>query len=378
MPTQETLPDMNPGTLGKRFEDYNNRTSGFDYLRITLALAVMSWHAVDASYGIEFSSDLQTTPIGNVVRMLLPMFFALSGFLVAGSLFRTASLFVFASHRVFRIFPALIVEVVLSAFIFGALVTSLSTWEYFTDLKFYRYLFNAIGWIYFYLPGVFTENPVGWTNISLWTVPLELECYVALIALAYFMKAHEKPKFFIALTIGLHFAMPGIDYLLGSIDDLTINRVHPRLLVLSFLAGVSIYLFRGLIPLNWPLFIVSGLVAYGCATNAVTSYLLPFPIAYFTIFIGLQNIPRLPIIFNGDYSYGMYLYAFPFQQLYSYLFPENLGWWQNMAFAVPSAAVFAAFSWHCIEKPILMHRKTLVAKVEGAWQRLRNKPSQAG
>ena len=61
------------------------------------------------------------------------MFFCLSGFLVAGSLERCRTPISFAGLRIFRIFPALVVEVLLSALILGPLLTHYSLKMYFMN-----------------------------------------------------------------------------------------------------------------------------------------------------------------------------------------------------------------------------------------------------
>jgi peptidoglycan/LPS O-acetylase OafA/YrhL len=110
--------------------------------------------------------------------MILPMFFALSGFLVTGSLFRTRTLTEFIALRLLRLVPALAVEVTLSAVVLGALFTSLPIGQYFSDPAFWKYFLNIAGRIHYSLPGVFQDNPIPIVNISLWTIPYELEWYL--------------------------------------------------------------------------------------------------------------------------------------------------------------------------------------------------------
>ncbi len=54
----------------------------------------------------------------------------------------------------------------------------------------------------------------------------------------------------------------------------------------------------------------------------------------------------------GDYSYGLYIYAFPVQGLVQHLFgpltPAG-----NMLLALPPTLVLAVLSWHLVEKPWL-------------------------
>jgi peptidoglycan/LPS O-acetylase OafA/YrhL len=56
---------------------------GFDFMRVFLAVSVLGWHSVQVSQGTLAAA--QNTPFWFVDYSILPMFFGLSGFLVAGS-----------------------------------------------------------------------------------------------------------------------------------------------------------------------------------------------------------------------------------------------------------------------------------------------------
>src|SRR5262249_49082197 len=103
-------------TLGARLALANDRPSGFDYLRLGLAVSIIAWHGVVVCYGYASEANLWLGPIGPLGWFLVPSFFALSGFLVMGSLYRN-DLLSFLALRGLRIFPALAVELLLSAFI---------------------------------------------------------------------------------------------------------------------------------------------------------------------------------------------------------------------------------------------------------------------
>ena len=74
----------------------------------------------------------------------------------------------------------------LSALVLGPLLTTLPLSKYFTDPQFFRYFGNIVGWITFYLPGVFQQNDPPIVNINLWTLPSEFDCYVITAALMSF------------------------------------------------------------------------------------------------------------------------------------------------------------------------------------------------
>jgi peptidoglycan/LPS O-acetylase OafA/YrhL len=79
-------------TIARRIEETGGRSSGFDYLRIGLALSVIAVHSTKVSYGMVADRTIWGPPQLVFSHIILPMFFALSGFLVAGSLERCRTL----------------------------------------------------------------------------------------------------------------------------------------------------------------------------------------------------------------------------------------------------------------------------------------------
>lgn len=170
-------------------QKYGGIYPGFNFLRHALAFTILAHHtrillrgqeAVDAGYvkgsllstmgadGAFSLAHFSTELLRPLLFALVGSFFALSGFLVADSAFRTRSLRVFLVFRVLRILPALFSEVTLSAFLLGAFITTLPLADYFSHSDVYAYLGNIIGNIHFFLPGVFTSNPIqGIVNANL-------------------------------------------------------------------------------------------------------------------------------------------------------------------------------------------------------------------
>jgi peptidoglycan/LPS O-acetylase OafA/YrhL len=94
------------------------------------------------------------------------------------------------------------------------------------------------------------------------------------------------------------------------------------------------------------------------------------PAAYLTVWVGLTDPPRIPIVMGGDYSYGIYIFAFPIQQALAETTLFRL-WYLNMPAATLLSLLYAVFSWHYIEKRALGQKKSAVALVErfGAFAR---------
>ena len=360
-----------PGSIGATMAAAGGPTSGFDYMRIALALGVVAWHSMAIAYGREAIDDFLMGPLGPGVRLLVPMFFALSGFLVTQSLERTPSLKVFLTFRILRIFPALTVEVLLCAFLFGALFTALPLAEYFTSTGFWKYLLNMIGVVQYQLPGVFETHPVTAVNGSLWTVPFELECYVALSVL-YVLGVLRYPVLIVValvaggIVVGVYSSLGGDNDALAFNFQAALNepiRLR-RILVLCFLAGSALFLFRRKIPYN-------GWIAL--AAFAASVVLLRYPaafgfsplfIAYVTVWLGLKTPPRSEILKSGDYSYGVYLYGSPIQQAVFGVVLAATGRAQtgleNLFMSLPLILLFAVFSWRVVEKPALSLKKRFI------------------
>jgi peptidoglycan/LPS O-acetylase OafA/YrhL len=375
-------------SVGSRLTKTGGRTTGFDYIRIILASCVILAHSRAVTLGERHHTFLPKgallptggiaalphPPLGQpIVWMIIPSFFALSGFLVAGSLMRSRTTAEFVLLRGLRIVPALFVETILAAFILGPLVTEYSLSDYFSNSEFWQYPLNIVGNIHYLLPGVFVHNP--WpriVNAQLWTIPSELLCYLTLIVISAFGLARKQSAvpiataiFFAALLVLMFFSSYGpTRWSSGG------TAPGPATLLLSFLVGVTIYAYREFVPLHWSLLLVSAVLSYALLWDGAFQYLATIPIAYATVYLGLTDFRKTIINATGDYSYGVYLYGFPVQQLIAYLFPQNQFFLLNFIGGLLVSAAFAALSWHFVESQVLAHRKQIIANVDQFLRRL--------
>ena len=351
---------MSPApTLQQKLEQARFRPAGFDYLRILLACAVMLSHTLRIDYGQSAESWFWTGPLRPLIYAVVPAFFALSGFLVASSLTRN-SLPTFALLRALRIFPALLVEITFSALLIGPLVTSLPLAAYFTHPRFFHYFENGVGYIHYRLPGVFAGLPGGdLVNLQLWTVPYELRCYLALGGLALLGLTRRPWLFVVAvlLWVGGDIAQDALTHQIPLLD----SRMPGAVLVSSFLAGVALYLWRDRVPshsLLWAL----ALASYALTVRSpLLGDLAALPLAYLTIAVGVSDPRRIGLVKGADYSYGLYIYGYPAQQLVCLALPHWRFWWVNFAGGLLLAGLGAMLSWHLIEAPVL-HRRERILK----------------
>jgi peptidoglycan/LPS O-acetylase OafA/YrhL len=343
------------------------RTTGFDYMRVALATSIIFWHAISISYGTEVEIAYWRGPIGMAMHFVLPMFFALSGFLVAGSLDRCPTLVSFFGLRVLRIVPALRIEVTLSAIIFGPALTSYTLGDYFSDQRFRLYFLNILGEPHYVLPGLFEHNPIQNTvNAQLWTIPYELQCYLALGGLATAAILRRRSFLLVVMLMGQAL---WIWEAIKRGDDGGPGGSSGPVLVISFLVGILFHLYRDRIRLHWTLLLAA--LAGGLALSSLPhgAYYLPIPATYVTVYVGLLNPRPIRLVSRGDYSYGLYLYGVPLQQAIASYGPEAQHWWINVAMALPASLLVAVLSWHIVERPVLALRRHLPA-VEGRLVRL--------
>ena len=143
------------------------------------------------------------SPARALVAVLLPAFFALSGFLVAGSLERTKTVGMFLGLRALRDLPGARGGIAdRRPDPWAALLTTRPLADYVADPQFRTYFLNIAGDPQFSLPGVFQTNPFYEVNGQLWTIPSELRCYVILTVLAL-LGAVRRPAILLAATGGL-------------------------------------------------------------------------------------------------------------------------------------------------------------------------------
>jgi len=337
-------------SLGSKLDSYEQRGPGFDFQRLALSFGVLLVHAFYIVYGNEIGHyDLIVRPLSMAI---LPAFFALSGFLVMGSALRTDELAKFIRFRLLRIAPALSTEVLLTALLIGPLATSLAAGEYFKDPQVWSYFLNILGYIHYTLPGVFENNPVDWANGSLWTIQPEIFCYLW-IAFFMLMGWYRHPKLYLAAAIVLSLISAVADFAVAESGDPTIGPLFQTRLFAYFVAGGALFHWRHRVPF-------SGWLALGCLILA--SLLLPvvgwrvlavFPVVYLMAYLGLCRLPLPNWLGSGDYSYGVYLYAYPFQQIVYQSLPAARTWYWNVLLAAPLTFAAAWTSWHLIEKRAL-------------------------
>jgi peptidoglycan/LPS O-acetylase OafA/YrhL len=334
--------------------------NNFNLLRLLTAFMILFYHCYPLSLGPN-----AVDPVSKAIHFQLGTvgvfsFMVISGFLVTRSFYERKSILSFLVARVLRIYPAVIGSVLFCVLIVGLFFTPLAVLNYLRHPETIRFLANnmSLKMIVYNLPRVFEENPYPYAvNGSLWILPYLLRLYLIVMVLGLLTILNRKVLFnslfllFCALCL---FAPQGILF----------SNPYWRTWPFAFFSGSFIYLNRSAIPMDKRIFLGLAclslmLIPWHASLPLLYQAVFQFTLSYAVIF--LAYIPRGRIRkFNtfGDYSYGLYVYAFPVQQCCVALIPGI----QPLQLFLPSvlAALFLAFlSWHGIEKHALKQKARL-------------------
>jgi peptidoglycan/LPS O-acetylase OafA/YrhL len=363
----------------------SGRENNFDVLRLLGATLVLASHSFVVTGAAE--PRIGQWPLGTLG---VEIFFAISGFLIAMSWLRRPSLRGFAVRRALRILPALAVTVVLCALLVGPLVTDLSPSAYFTSAATPAYVFdNLVGvasggfahQIALFLPGVFSAHPDHTVNVSLWTLPIEVRAYgiVAALGLIGLLTRTVVPvavAFFLLSiapigVVDLPLLGAPLDFLRGA-DGLAAQ------LTAIFFVSAALYRYRERVPLRLDLALAVLLVAVLSLRTPIERPVLLLAIPYLVLcaaYLSPAGLRRLTGA--GDVSYGIYLFAFPLQQLIYELWGGSGPSPLTLALiAFPLAYLLALASWHGVERRALLFKNRLDVPGRGLFQ-FRTKRSDA-
>lgn len=354
-------------------EIYNPKNNAFDILRFIMASLVIVHHSYDL-LGIPTNNFFVRLTMGqlNLGSFAVGSFFIISGFLVAQSLLNSKNLSQYFVKRFLRLFPALFVSLFLSAIVLGPFLTELSITDYFTGNQgtspfrfiFLNFTLNIFGYNY-NIRDLFQHNPIPYAvNGSLWTLKHEFASYCILAGLSVFGFI-KHPKMLLTFTglVGMAYlahVFYSVDLFSTLTTDWWIFHVveYPYLLLLLwlFLLGAIFYIYREKIFISTKLLVLFFLIL---VLSLKTGYLLPVWYVIFPyLLIGLALL--LPMSWfskYGDFSYGIYIYAFPVQQTLAYFLYPAIDVRSFMVYSFFITLVLSILSWHLIEKPALSLKK---------------------
>ena len=302
--------------------------------------------------------------------------FLIGGYLVSQSWALDPNPLRYAIRRFFRFWPPFAVMILITVFVFGPLVSDLGPQGYFASW-FTAYLKNLGFYIVYAQPGVFTDLPMAYnTNGSLWTMPVEAVLYVLTPLLCMLLRTRKQTKASFRITLVFTTVLCALDLVLR----FGFPQVHPVFYATDWASAFHLmtlycigilytydemrqYLNLQAACFAFCIMLVLQLV-YEPAQFLVMYILLPYCVFSFAL------TPRPLFQKFGqklELSYGIYLYGFLFQQLFTSLQQRNglnLGYTGIFFFSLAATFVAAALSCVLIEKPCIRLGRYLIGKTK--------------
>lgn len=342
---------------------FDPRNNALNLFRLGLAAEVMVFHSWPVT---------GRTPPHLLLQLLFSVgvdgFFAISGFLITASWVNDPRLRDFLTARALRILPGFYVCLIVTAFVFaplnlalnggsaGELLTSSAPIEYVLKNSAVAYLHHNVG-----------DTPVGvpfadggW-NASLWSLIWELLCYLAVAGIGVAGLANRRwvsPMILAAAVIGALFVPPLTFPGVWTVPQLAVRSA------IMFAAGAVMYQWRDAIPARWSLVAVSVVVVV-VAAAVLPDYrvVAALPLAY-AVIVAAVMIHKQRLRLRTDLSYGVYIYAFPMQQLLASCGLATLPVFAFAGLSTAAVVPLSALSWFLIEKP----SQSLKARLKRKWR----------
>lgn len=340
-----------------------SRHNSIGALRLFLAVLVVYTHCFYlGGFGREWLLDW-SRGLNFAGNFAVQSFFALSGWLVATSWRRQPSLRSFLWHRGLRLLPALWVCLLVTAFVFAPLV-----WWFTAERPTFLQLDpSAAGYVWrnLFLPRtqiaigplpLQVPHPGDW-NGSLWTLFYEGACYlmVAVLGLAGLLSRWRiAGTVLVGCFLALHAVLVITEYQGGLVRFFD---TPGKLLTLHFLAGAAWAAWPEAVArvqlLGWA-GITLPVLLFLSWRFAAQVWLSPLLLPPAVLWLGgLGLLAELENRIGGDYSYGIYLYGYPVQQVLAFFEFNRFGFVPYLLASLLLALACAGLSWRWIEKPAL-------------------------
>jgi len=351
---------------GARWADAaQSRLNNFDVIRFVLALMVVLSHCFAMHAGDEYADPgwIATHGQRSLGDIAVDAFFAISGYLIVQSWTHSSSPRDYLKKRIARIYPAFMVATVVCFLIVGIFACNQKREVFrihqFADVICKGALLDPVA-----LPGSFFRNERHSIDGSMWTVKYEFWCYLFVAAagvtgalrVRWSVASAFAASYVTYLALGrlqLDFSTPGrLSLLAGELSN------WPRLLTF-FLAGATFYTFRKHIPWSAAL-AVAALAALVVAARLPQAVAAAEPIAGTYLLLWFAFAPVGPYGFAkfGDFSYGIYPYSFPIQQMVTQYSGQHVEIPKLFLFSAPLSVLAAVLSWNCVERPFLKRARS--------------------
>lgn len=327
-----------------RLSTFPHRDNSLNGLRLALAICVIISHA----WPLGGFGDDPAWGSMNLGQFAVAGFFAISGWLITRSRL-SSELPDYAWRRFIRIYPGFFVALLVVAFVFAPLGSALGGGAYSISAG-VRYvaqnLFLQVN--AFSVGGGPTSVPYpGAWNGPLWTLFYEALCYAAVGLLVTVVGRHRLQ----AYVAGCFLLLTALS-LADTLGGVRGPSFTPFFVELGpyFFAGALLYTLRDRAPLHWSLAACSAAVVGIVPALGAPAVLVALPLGYLMLWLGAA-LPLRAVGRRNDLSYGMYIYAFPVQQILVLLGVPRGGLPLYVLLSIGATLPLAVLSWVAVERP---------------------------
>ena len=327
----------------------------FTPLRFVFAYMVLIGHAFVVVGGLSDSEPHIFFEL-TFSNMAVNLFFIASGFLVTASMMYRKNMASFVSARILRIFPALIVHVLLMMFVFGLMTTTLPFIDYLTHPDTLKQPFIVLPFIEtnMALPGILPNNHEHIASGTLWTLRYEVLAYIGTL-LVFSLGLMKHRWMILAQFLIFAIAVP-LAYQFGIYEELPATLQACLRFGLCYGLGAAIYAYRDKIKLHI-LAIPALILLTSLSHNTVIFEVIGVVTAGYMLFwAAYVTLPQLDFLKKfDDVSYGLYIYHWAVLQGIHNVLP-GISIWALIALTTPMAIGFSMMSWQYVEKPALAYK----------------------
>jgi peptidoglycan/LPS O-acetylase OafA/YrhL len=285
-------------------------------------------------------------------------FFVLSGFLITRSFEGVGQSTRFLWHRAVRIFPGFLVCLVVTAFVLAPLGF---LHEHATLKGYFKTSPPAMGYIFNNALLSINQKTIGTIidrlprgrdiNGSLWTLQWEFACYLSVIVVGS-TGLFRRSRYLVLGVLTVAYVADATKLSAVPRPEFALFLYVVIELGVFFWIGSCAYLFREFVPINGWIALICALVAAVGLRAPNYAFLLPPCLAYVVLYAAM-HVPVRSFDRRVDLSYGLYIYAFPVQQILAVYGLNALGFLPYLGVAGGTAGILAAASWFAIERPCL-------------------------
>jgi peptidoglycan/LPS O-acetylase OafA/YrhL len=355
-------------TLG---EIVNSKSNNFDLVRLIASLSVIYFHSfmIQGVVGEDkVNSFLSPDSTGSIA---VYSFFLISGILISKSAEAQKSAVIFTINRVMRIWPGLLFYILVAFTILIPLGSHISIMSLFKIPFINECIYSSILIIQapcIGVPGLYENNHVTHMfDAPLWSLQVEIYCYCLILIYAvisrYKISNTDNQRrnysiyvlFILAIFVFFVYNPPSDWHYLPPFIKEGGYSFYPAVF---FFVGMILYAYRDLIKIEYKAAIILVFLYLLFPTNKILLY-----ISIVWVVLSIAGSDHLRAWKPAhDYSYGVYIYGFTVQQAVASALPSADGF-SNALISMPITLVFAAISWHLVEKPSLSLAKLISGRV---------------